>query len=58
MAKKKLIHYVSINLKVKSDELNKPTKEEISQALKAKLDQDPELTDIEVFDSEENKEDS
>lgn len=58
MAKKRLIHYVSINLKVKSDGEDKPTQEEISDALKAKLSEDPTFKDIEVFDSEENNEDN
>lgn len=54
MAKKKLIHYVSINLKIESNEEDKPTKEEIKEALDKKLESDPNFEHVEVFDSEEN----
>jgi len=54
--KKKLIHYVSINIKVKSDEDEKPTKEEIQESLNKYLESDPIFEHIEVYDSEDNNE--
>lgn len=53
MAKPKYAHVMSINLLIKTKTEDRPTKEEIKQALDKYLKDDPEFQDVEWIDTEE-----
>lgn len=52
---KKYVHLMSINLEIESKSEERPTKEQIRSALEKFLKEDPELENVEWYDTEEEE---